>query len=203
MSNGDVYCEDGKVQRFDTPCNNSCKQNAKYGLDTLSCPSDHRCYRGVYACRGKARCKDESDLAQCTKGINCEEQSDGLYQSCGQVPGATYQNSGCKTIYSSTYAMFFCVNRMDKVDTLFKRPIDFAKKKREVTNYNVLLEYDDEFVYCGSRNISFDQLVAVTEKSPYEPCQLKSGNTVPLGKLSEAILRQFSFEKSTELMKYQ
>ena len=204
MSNGDVYCEDGKVQSILTPCNNSCKQMAILGMDSLSCHDDHRCYLGVSACRGMAMCKDESDLAQCTKGINCEEQSDGLFQSCGQVPGATYQNFGCKSPSTfSTLPYFDCMNRMDKVETLFKRPIVFAKKKREVTNYNVLLEYDDEFVYCGSRNISFDQLVAVTEKSPYEPCQLKSGNTVPLGKLSEAILMQFSFEKSTELMKYQ
>ena len=29
------------------------------------------------------------------------------------------------------------------------KPIVFAKKKRVVTNYNVLLEYDDKFVYNG------------------------------------------------------
>ena len=185
-----------------THCNNSCKQNAYLGLDTLSCHHDHRCYRGVHACQGKAMCEDESDLAQCTKGINCEEQSDGLFQSCGQVPGATYQNYGCKSPDSSTRPYFDCMNRVDKIETLFEIPIVIAKKKREATNYNVLLEYDDEFVYCGSRNISFDQLLVVIRESPNEPCQLKSGNTVPLGELYR-LLTQFSFEKSTELMKFQ
>ena len=185
-----------------THCNNSCKQTAVYGMDSLSC-NDHRCYLGIFACRGTANCKDKSDLAQCTKEINCEEQTDGAFQSCGQVPGATYQNYGCKSPDSSTRPYFDCMNRVDKIETLFKRPIVISKKKREATNYNVLLEYDDEFVYCGSRNISFDQLVAVTKKNPYEPCQLKSGNTVPLIRLENFVLTQFSFEKNTALMKYQ
>ena len=91
---------------------------------------------------------------------------------------------------------------MDKVETLFKRPIVFAKKKREATNYNVLLEYDDEFVYCGSRNISFAQLSYVFTESPNEPCQLKSGNSLPLRKFYYSLLTDFSFEKNTELMKF-
>lgn len=184
-----------------THCNNSCKQTAVFGMDSLSC-NDHRCYLGIFACRGTPNCKDKSDLAQCTKEINCEEETDGAFQSCGQVPGATYQNSGCKKPESSTLAYFDCMNRMDKIETLFTRPIAFAKKKREVTNYNVLLEYDDEFVYCGSRNISFAQLSYVTAKSPNEPCQLKNGKSLPLGKLYE-LLTDFSFEKSIELMHFQ
>ena len=199
--NGDVYCEDGKIQSVYTHCNNSCKQTAVDGLDLQSC-NDHRCYFGIYACRGTSYCKDNSDLAQCTKEINCEEQSDGGFQSCGQVPGATYQNSGCKEThaYSSTSnAYFACMNRLDKNETLFKRPIVFAKKKREAANYNVLLEYDDEFVYCGSRNISFAQLSYVTGESLNEPCQLKNGNNVTLQKLSYDLLRDFSFEKWPEM----
>ena len=200
-SAGDVFCEGGKIQSVYTHCNNSCKQTAAHGVDLLSC-NDHRCYLGILACRGTMNCQDSSDLAQCTKEINCEEETDGAFQSCGQVPGATYQNSGCKNPESSTLAYFDCMNRMDKIETLFTRPIAFAKKKREVTNYNVLLEYDDEFVYCGSRNISFAQLSYVTAKSPNEPCQLKSGNSLPLERLYE-LLTHFSFEKSTELMKFQ
>ena len=201
MSNGDAFCEDGKIQSMFTLCNNSCKQTAVYGVDSLSC-NDHRCYLGILACRGTTNCQDSSDLAQCTKEINCEEQSDGAFQSCGQVPGATYQNSGCKHPESSTVPYFDCMNRMDKIETLFTRPIVFAKKKREVTNYNVLLEYDDEFVYCGSRNMSFAQLSYVTAESPNEPCQLKSGNSIPIEKLYE-LFTHFSFEKSPELMKFQ
>ena len=92
------------------------------------------------------------------------------------------------------------MNRMDKIDTLFTRPI-FSLFAREAPNYNVLLEYDDSVVYCGSRNITYVELSYVAAESPNELCQLKSGNSITIKKLYELFMH-FSFEKSYEMMKY-
>ena len=198
--NSSVFCPDGRVQSTYSHCHQTCRQTAVYGMDTFSC-HNQRCYLGTFACRGRQNCPDYSDLTQCTRPIDCEAQTDGVFQPCGQVPGATYQNHACKHRASSTFAYFECLNRLDKIDTLFERPIIIAKKKRESVNYNTILQYDGDFVHCGSRNISFDRLPYVIGKNPREPCQLKNGQSVTLEDLYD-LLTQFSFEKSTELMKY-
>ena len=199
-NNTQVYCENGKVQSMYSHCNDACKQTSVYGMDTFSCQND-RCYLGTFACRGTQNCEDYSDLAQCTQKVDCEQQTDGVFQSCGEVPGAKYQNYACKHRASSTFEYFECLNRLDKIDTLFQRPIIIAKKHRESVNYNKNLQYDGNYVQCGSRNISFDQLPYVIGQNLQEPCQLKNGQSVTLEALYD-LLTQFSFEQSTELMKY-
>ncbi len=199
-TNLNVYCENGKVQSMYSHCNDACKQTSVYGMGTFSC-HDERCYLGTFACRGTRNCEDYSDLAQCTQKIDCEEQTDGVFQSCGDVPGAKYQNYACKHRASSTFEYFECLNRLDKIETLFQRPIIIAKKKRESVNYNTNLHYDGDFVQCGSRNISFDQFPYVIGQNLQEPCQLKNGQSVTLEALYD-LLTQFSFEQSIELMKY-
>ena len=212
QSNGTVVCEDAKTKRNFQDCHGICQQTAVYGMDTTSCGNgynriygtdDRKCYIGILACRGTGNClDDDSDLAQCAEQLNCEEQSDGAFKLCAQVPGAMYQNYGCKSPSSQTSTYFDCVNRMDKVDILFERPMVAAKNKREGMNFNTLLEYDDEFVFCGARNVSYEQLLDAIYKYPEEPCQLKNNKSVPLKRLYR-LLTQFSFEQSTKILKFQ
>ena len=95
----------------------------------LSCGNQsdpRRCYPFAMKCKGSSNCFDNTFDEKCSESsdISCNDQF--MFESCGQVSKANYKNYGCKfqtqfSIGSLNY--FDCLNRMDRADTMFQRPI--------------------------------------------------------------------------------
>ena len=138
----------------------------------------------------------------CSKpnGINCTDNY--YYEDCLQLSNTNFKNYDCKFItgYESDY--FDCSNRMDKKDILFESPPISVKKTRNSINYNTELLYDENSIYCGKYNFTYEDFYQVLQDHGMEYCDIADGRKVPIGGLWHDLLIDFSFnmtEKMNEL----
>ena len=138
----------------------------------------------------------------CSKpnGINCTDNYD--YEDCGQLANTNFKNYDCKFItgYESDY--FDCSNRMDKKDILFESPPISVKKTRNSINYNTELLFDENSIYCGKYNFTYEDFNQVSQDHGLEYCDIADGRKVTIGELWHDLLIDFSFnmtEKMNEL----
>ena len=201
-----VNCSQGKKQIWDRTCSESetCIQLASYGFQTLRCLNESdetQCYIGVNSCRGKPDCESESDLEICSDlendRLNCTTEPD--HQKCGQLPNAKYQNYGCMHLNSEELPYFECSNRMDKASILFTRTPVPTKKTEDAINYNQVLNYDQDKIFCGHKDILYENLKGEGIFNENELCSLKGNKTVNFQKLWIDLRGDFSFNMSSKI----
>ena len=127
----------------------------------------------------------------------CEDNL--FYRDCNQLSDANFENYCCTDGESETFEYFDCPNRMDKARVLFQNPPVPTKKTREATNFNRYLDFDQDFIYCGLRNISYSEFRAVKDKHPLELCSLNDGGAIYLSTLWVYLKKDFSFKMSQRL----
>ena len=137
----------------------------------------------------------------CSKpnGINCTENYD--HEDCGQLTNSKFKNYGCKYIDIGVYATeyFQCSNRMDKKDVLFESPPISVKKTRNSINYNTELLFDENSIYCGKYNFTYEDFNQVRQDHGMEDCDLADGRKVPIGELWFKLLTGFSFKMAKKM----
>ena len=204
-----VNCSQGKKQVWDRTCSESesCIQLASYGFRTLRCRNESdesQCYMGVTSCRGKPDCQSESDLEICSdiksERLNCDIEPD--HQKCGYLPNAKYQNYGCMHFDSEERPYFECSNRMDKANVLFTRPPVPVKKTLHANNYNQILNYDQDRIFCGHKDILYEDLKDEGIFNGGELCSLKDNKSVNFQNLWIDLRVDFSFEMSSNISEF-
>ena len=61
-------------------------------------------------------------------------------------------------------------------------------------NYNEILHYDNDMIYCGHLNITYGLLFMSYMAMPNETCKMKTGEDEPLSTLFENLMMEYSFE---------
>ena len=195
-----AQCEGQKQHYLDT-CHGSCPQTSYGGYITSPC--DHaihgqpECYLQTRACRGVSLCEDKSDLQHCSEPKDCTKNSQ--HTNCGQVKDAKFENYGCKYIYGETVDYFECTNRMDKAHSLFARSSIVPTKNLVGDNFNELLLFDDDFIYCGHRNFSYEDFFDLQLAHPNELCQLEYNHSITLNRLWQRLIVDFPFKMSRRI----
>ena len=131
--------------------------------------------------------------------MNCKEE--WHKEDCGQLDNSKYQNYGCKDTNSESYEYFECLNRMDKANILFdfNSPPVPANKTRNARNYNQILDFDENYIYCQQRIISYEEFADNKKWNASEKCYLKDGRTVDLQTLWIDLLTDFSFKHTSKI----
>ena len=141
------------------------------------------------------RCSDEKKKPNCTANWG--------FESCGQMKDAKYKTYGCKYLNAELLGWFECANRMDKSGVLFDYPPVQRNKEgqesREGLNLNQVLIFDEENIYCGGRNISYEDLSEVVHLHKYEECRLKNNMHLSLWYIWGQLLTDFSFNMSSKM----
>ena len=116
---------------------------------------------------------------------------------------AAYKNYGCKFLDSEVSDNFFCANRMDKADVLFDKPPILTQKKymqnSNDINVNLVLNFDEEGIYCGGRNISYEAFKDAAEMYRDEICVLNNHMHLTIYDIWTGLLTDFSFNMSAKL----
>ena len=112
------------------------------------------------------------------------------------MPNAAFENYACTDKTSETFHYFDCPNRMEKARILFQDPPVPTKGNGGATNYNQFLDFDENFIFCGKRNISYSKFHDVKDEFPGELCALNDGGTVYLIDLWADLLWDYSFKMS-------
>ena len=70
-------------------------------------------------------------------------------------------------------------------------------------NTNELFDYDNERIYCGHFNVTYEELYSYKSNNPAEKCKMKDGeDSMLLISLYGFILFDYSFEMSPKLEMY-
>ena len=138
----------------------------------------------------------------CSKpnGINCTENHN--FEGCKQLDDSNFKNYGCKNIYSHESNYFECSNRMDKREILFESPPTFVKKTRNLTNYNTELLFDDDYIYCGKYNFTYEDFYQVRQDHGMEDCDLANGKRIKIDNLWQDLLKDFSFNMTNKMNEF-
>ena len=155
----------------------------------------------------KSLCQDSnpdfcsfSDLLHCShqNEFNCTEN--WHRENCGQLEtNPKYQNFGCKFEFSEELDNVECSNRVDKRELLFKKAPVITGRTYESRNFNRLLSFDDNYIYCGHRNVSFQEFDELTRAYPNENCILKDGKMISLESLWSNLITDFSFKEQDRM----
>ena len=87
---------------------------------------------------------------------------------------------------------------MDKAEILFNKPPVPAEKtyRYQATNFNQVLLYDNSSIYCGSHNITYEDLNDARYQFPDDFCNLLDGSLITIVDLWLDLKMDFSFEMS-------
>ena len=87
---------------------------------------------------------------------------------------------------------------MDKARILFafNNPPVPSNRTQSPRNYNEILNFDENFIYCGQRNISYDEFVENKFWNGSEKCLLGNLQKITLRQLWNDLLTDFSFNYS-------
>ena len=143
---------------------------------------------------------DITDCSQPKENFRCKDNWN--YEDCGQLKDTKYKNYGCKHVESEDFEFFSCTNRMDKENVLFSKPPLSTKRSRKSKNYNLLLNFDENTIYCGKHNFTYAEFEHVYSKNPTDLCTLKEGKRISLEFLFLYLLNDYSFNMSTKMDEY-
>ena len=144
---------------------------------------------------------------KCSDRFNCSKpyeaslftcEGEWMHEDCGQLENSKHQNYGCKHVDGEKYEYFECINRMDKARILFdfNNPPVPSNRTQTPRNYNEILNFDENFIYCGQRNISYDEFVEIKKWNATEKCFLGNLQNITLRQLWNDLLTDFSFNYS-------
>ena len=88
---------------------------------------------------------------------------------------------------------------MDKKDVLFESPPISVKKTRNSINYNTELLFDDNYIYCGKYNFTYEDFNQVRQDHGLEYCILADGRKVAIGDLWYDLITNFSFKMTKKM----
>ena len=66
-------------------------------------------------------------------------------------------------------------------------------------NYNEILHYDNDTIYCGHFNMTYGQLLMAMVVMPNETCKMKTGEDEPILILNNNLMKEYSFEKNHKI----
>ena len=95
--------------------------------------------------------------------------------------------------------IFGCTNRMDKKEIMFDKPPILVKKGIESNNYNTALLYNENFIYCGKFNFTFEDFYQVRHDHGKEYCYLTDRNRITIEQLWRDLLTDFSFNMTKKM----
>ena len=140
----------------------------------------------------------QSDVLTCAdpnKTVNCAEN--WHWKDCGQIHNSKYKNYECLYEDSRTADFFYCSNRNDKVDILFKNPPVSKQRSYQAVNYNEVLTFNNESFFCGQQEISWADFGDHWNSN--EKCLLKNGDNETIIRLWGDLIRDYSFNMSHKL----
>ena len=73
------------------------------------------------------------------------------------------------------------------------------KKTRSSINYNTELLFNDDYIYCGIYNFTYDDFKKIQHDHGNEDCNLADGHRVHIGALFTDLLRDFSFNMTKKM----
>ena len=73
------------------------------------------------------------------------------------------------------------------------------KETRSAPNYNTVLLFDDDYIYCGKYNFTYDDFYQLKEDHGTEDCDLADGSRVPIGELWYHLIKDFSFKMTKKM----
>ena len=90
---------------------------------------------------------------------------------------------------------------MDKGNILFafNNPPVPANKTRNARNYNEILDFDENFIYCQQRIIAYEEFADNKKWNASEKCYLKDNGTIDLQTLWIELLTDFSFKHTSKI----
>ena len=91
---------------------------------------------------------------------------------------------------------------MDKREILFESPPNFVKKTRNLTNYNTELLFDDDYIYCGKYNFTYEDFYQVRQDHGMEDCDLANGKRIKIDNLWQDLLKDFSFNMTNKMNEF-
>ena len=119
---------------------------------------------------------------------------------CGQLANTNFNNHGCRFVGSTDY--FECSNRNDKKKVLFESPPISVKKSRHPTNYNTELLFDDDYIFCGKYNFTYEDFYQVRQDHGMEDCDLANGKRIKIDNLWQDLLKDFSFNMTNKMNEF-
>ena len=82
---------------------------------------------------------------------------------------------------------------------MFENPPVSLKKTRSSINYNTELLFNDDYIYCGTYNFTYDNFSQIQQDHGNEDCNLADGHRVQIGALFTDLLRDFSFNMTKKM----
>ena len=82
---------------------------------------------------------------------------------------------------------------------MFENPPISVKKTRSSINYNTELLFDEDNIYCGKYNFTYEDFYQVRQDHAMEDCDLADGRKVPIGDLWSDLLKDFSFKMTKKM----
>ena len=194
--NETVYCISGNKQKWSEKCDGLCRNEAQTGLETQPCDHDESCIVTVTACKGAQTCVSCSTPRE----INCADNYN--YEECSQFAGSNFKNYECRpTDVDSSRRYFSCTNRLDRANSLFDSPpLLNVRKIKKARNFNDVLLYDRDYIYCGKYNFTYNDFDLVRSDFGGEDCMLANGESIPIRQLWYSLLSDFSFEWNYKLI---
>ena len=122
---------------------------------------------------------------------------------CEQLTDSNFKNYGCERTSDYGNVFFECPNRMDKKKVLFESPpISVKKATRNSINFNTELLFDDDYIYCGKYNFTYEDFYQVRQDHGMEDCDLANGKRIKIDNLWQDLLKDFSFNMTNKMNEF-
>ena len=81
---------------------------------------------------------------------------------------------------------------------MFEAP-SVSVKKSTTINYNTELVFDEDYIYCGKYNFTYEDFNQVRQDHGMEDCDLVDGTKEAIGDLWFYLLKDFSFNMTKKM----
>ena len=88
---------------------------------------------------------------------------------------------------------------MDKSQEMFENPPIPTKGYQKGVLLNTLLSYDENYIYCGEYNFTYENFKEIFEMHGQEDCTLLDEKTVEIEGLFDYLLVDFSFHGTQKI----
>ena len=89
---------------------------------------------------------------------------------------------------------------MDKKKVLFESPpISVKKATKNGINFNTELSFDDDYIYCGKYNFTYEDFNQVRQNHGTDNCYMADGRQITIGNIWASLLTDFSFNMTKKM----
>ena len=119
---------------------------------------------------------------------------------CEQLTDSNFKNYGCERTSDYGNVFFECPNRMDKKEVLFESPpISGKKATKNSINFNTELLFDDDYIYCGKYNFTYEDFNQVRQNHGTDNCYMADGRQIAIEDIWGSLLTDFSFNMTKKM----